>query len=72
MRQLLKKLEEAQEARSSGGMVPLASKIRGKAGSSEQERIHMTTQSSLIFRVTPSILRMEEIVGQTPIKTWIK
>jgi hypothetical protein len=49
-------------------MVPSTSHIEGKVGSNDQDRIQMTTQPSSTFHVTPSMLCMDEIMGQTPLK----
>jgi hypothetical protein len=68
MRQLLQQLREAQVVDNSVGTVPSTSQIGGEVGSSEQDRIQMTTQPSSTFHVTPNMLCMDEIVGKTPLK----
>jgi hypothetical protein len=45
------------------GMVPSTSQIGGEVGSSEHDRIQMTTHPSSTFQFTPSMLRMDEIMG---------
>jgi hypothetical protein len=68
MRQLLKQIRETQRVDRGIESIPVASQTRAKAGSSEQDRIQTTAQSSSTFHVTPSMLRKDEFVGQTPLK----
>jgi hypothetical protein len=68
MRQLLEQIRETQRADRGIESVPTTSQTGAKAGSSEQDRIQTTTQASSTFHVTPNMLRMDEIVGQTPLK----
>jgi hypothetical protein len=63
IRQLLKQIGEAQVADNNVGMVPSTLQIGGEARSSEQHRIQTTTQPSLTFHITPSMLRMDEIMA---------
>jgi hypothetical protein len=68
MRQLLEQIRETQRVDRGIESVPTTSQTGAKAGSSEQDRIQTTTQPSSTFHVTPNMLRMDEIVGQTPLK----
>jgi hypothetical protein len=45
-----------------------ASQTEGKPESSERDIVHTIPQPISTFHVTPSMLRMDEIVGQTPLK----
>jgi hypothetical protein len=68
MRQILEQIRETQRVDRGIESVSAASQIGAEAGSSEQDRIQMTTQPSSTFHVTPNMLCMDEIVGQTPLK----
>jgi hypothetical protein len=68
MRHLLQQHREAQAIRSSIGTVPSTSQIGDEVGSSEQDRIQTTSQLSSTFHVTPNMLHMDEIMGQTPLR----
>jgi hypothetical protein len=68
MMQLLEKIIEMQRVGRGIYSVPVASQTGAKAGSIEQDTIQTITQASSIFYVTPNMLCMDEIVGQTPLK----
>jgi hypothetical protein len=63
MRQLLRQIREAQATDNNIEMGPSASQTRGELESSEWDTIKMIPQSSSMFHVTPSIVRMDEIMG---------
>jgi hypothetical protein len=52
-----------QAVSSSIGTGPSPSQI-----ASERDTVHIIPQSSATFHITPSILCMDDIVGQTPLK----
>jgi hypothetical protein len=68
MRQLLEQIIEIQRADKGVELVCTTSQRGSKDGSSEQDRIQMTTYPSSTFHVTPIMLCMDEIVGQTTLK----
>jgi hypothetical protein len=68
MRQLLRQIGEAQAADNSVETGPSTSQIGGEPGASEQDTVQTIAQPSSTFHVTPSMLRMDEIMGQTPLK----
>jgi hypothetical protein len=68
MRQLLEKIRETQRVGRGIESVPATSQAGAKAVSSEQDMIQTIAQASSNFHVTPSMLCMDEIVGQTPLK----
>jgi hypothetical protein len=67
MRQLLKQIGEAQTTGSMGtGPSTLQTEERLEEG--ERDTVHTIPQPNTTFHITPSMLRMDEIVGQTPLK----
>jgi len=68
MRQILEKIRETQRVERGIESIPTTSQTGAKAGSSEQDKIQMKAQPSSTFHVTPSMLCMDEIMGQTPLK----
>jgi hypothetical protein len=67
MRQLLKKIGEGKPT-SSRGLEPLAPQTEGRVQEEERESVQAILQPHVTFHINPSMLRMDEIVGQTPLK----
>jgi hypothetical protein len=67
MRQLLKKIGEGKPT-SSRGLEPLAPQTEGRVQEEERESVQEILQPHVTFHINPSMLRMDEIVGQTPLK----
>jgi hypothetical protein len=68
MRQILNKIRETQRVDRGIESIPTTSQTGAEAGLSKQDRIQMKAQPSSVLHITPSMLRMDEIVGQTPLK----
>jgi hypothetical protein len=65
MRQILEQIKETKRADRGTESVTTTSHTRAESGLSEQDRIQTTTQPSSTFHVTPSMLRMDEIMLDT-------
>jgi hypothetical protein len=68
MRQILQYIKETRGAGRVIESVSATSQIEAEEDSSKQDNIKTTTQLSMMFHVTPSMLCMDEIVFQTPLK----
>jgi hypothetical protein len=68
MRQFLKQIGEIQKARRSRGTKPSTPQIEERVEVEERDPVHPLLQPNATFHITPSMLRMDEIVGQTPLK----
>jgi len=68
LRKVLEKIKEAQREERGTTSFPATLEEGDKAASNEHEMIHMIAQVSPTFHITPSMLRMDDIVGQTPLK----
>jgi hypothetical protein len=72
IRQFLKNIEEIQTAGNSKGTEPSAPQTEERVEEEEQDPVHTILQSNTTFHITPSMLCMDEIVGQTPLKDLIQ
>jgi hypothetical protein len=71
MRQLIKKIGEGL-TKICKGIEPSTSQIEGRVQEEERESFQAILQPHEIFHINPSMLRMDEIVGQTPLKDLIQ
>ena len=67
MRQLLKKIGEGHPA-SSRGIESSTPQIEGRVQEEERELVQAILQPHVTFHINPSMLCMDEVVGQTPLK----
>jgi hypothetical protein len=67
MRQLLKKIREGKPT-SSRGIEPSTPQTEGRVQEEERESVQAILQPHVTFHINPSMLHMDEIVGQTPLK----
>jgi uncharacterized coiled-coil DUF342 family protein len=68
MRQFLKQIGEVQAVDNNIGTGSSTSQTGGEPEASERDTVHTIPQPSATFHITPSMLRMDEIVGKTPLK----
>jgi hypothetical protein len=68
IRQVLEKIREAQRVDRGTKSFPTTSEAGAKAAPSEHEMIQTIAQASPTFHITPNMLRIDEIVAQTPLK----
>jgi hypothetical protein len=68
LRKVLENIKEAQREERGTTSFPTTLEEGDKVVSNEHEMIHMIAQVSPTFHITPSMLRMDDIVGQTPLK----
>jgi hypothetical protein len=68
MRQFLKKIGEAQAVGNNIGTGSSTSQTGEEPEASERDTVHTIPQPSATFHITPSMLRMDEIMGKTPLK----
>jgi hypothetical protein len=63
MRQFLKQIGEAQTAGNSMGTGPSTSQTEERLEEGERDTVHTISQPNATFHITPSMLRMDEIMG---------
>jgi hypothetical protein len=68
IRQVLEKIREAQRADIGTKSFPATLEAGAKAVPRKHEIIHMITQTSSTFHITPNMLHIDNIVSQTPLK----
>jgi hypothetical protein len=68
MGQFLKKFEEVQIASSNRGIEPSTSQTEGRVKEEDRQSDKGILQPHVTFHINPSMLCMDEIVGQTPLK----
>jgi hypothetical protein len=68
MRHLLENIRETHRVGRGIESILATSQAGAKAGSSEKDMIQTIAHVSSTFHVTPSMVHMDEIVGQTPLK----
>ena len=68
MGQFLKKFGEAQTTSSSRGIETLIIHAKERVEVEEQDSVHFMPQENTTIYIKPSMLRMDEILGKTPIK----
>jgi hypothetical protein len=68
MRQFLKQIREAQTVGNNMGTGPSTPQTGERPEEGERDTVHTIPQPSATFHITPSMLCMDEIVGQTPLK----
>jgi hypothetical protein len=72
MRQVLEYIREAQSAGRETEPFLATSEVGSKAMLSEHDMIQMIAQASTTFHVTPNMMHMDEIVGQTTLKDLVQ
>jgi hypothetical protein len=68
MRQLLKKLGEAQITSSNRGIDPSITQTTERVEVEERDPVLLMPHAHSMVHINPSMLRMDEIVGQSPLK----
>jgi hypothetical protein len=68
MGQFLKKLGEVQIASSSRGIEPSTPQTNERVEVEERDPVHSMPHANTTIYITPKMLHMDEIMGQTPLK----
>jgi hypothetical protein len=68
IRRILKQIKEVQIVGSSRGIEPSAPQTEERMEEEERDPVHPILQPNTTFHIIPSMLRMDEIMGQTSLK----
>jgi hypothetical protein len=68
IQQLIKQIGEGQIASNSRGIEPSTPQTEERVEVEERDPVHSLPHANTTFYITPSMLRMDEIMGQTPLK----
>jgi hypothetical protein len=68
MQKFLKQIGEVQTTGSNRGTKPSTPQTKERVEEEEQDPVHTILQPNTTFHITPMMLHMDEIVGQTPLK----